>query len=52
LPWRALPKAFGSWSKVYKRSNAWSGSGKWFKVLEVLMTDPDMERGFIDGQLC
>lgn len=51
-PWRDLPKAFGSWSKVYKvykRFNAWSASGKWFKVLEVLMTDPDMEWVFIDG---
>ncbi|WP_143518516.1 transposase, partial [Pseudomonas syringae] len=48
-PWRDLPKAFGNWSKVYKRFNAWSASGKWVKVLEVLMTDPDMEWVFIDG---
>ncbi|EPN53717.1 transposase, IS4, partial [Pseudomonas syringae pv. actinidiae ICMP 19094] len=45
-PWRDLPKAFGNWSKVYKRFNAWSASGKWVKVL---MTDPDMEWVFIDG---
>ncbi|POP61811.1 IS5/IS1182 family transposase, partial [Pseudomonas amygdali pv. morsprunorum] len=48
-PWRDLPEAFGNWSKVYKRFNAWSASGKWVKVLEVLMTDPDMEWVFIDG---
>ncbi|EPM70716.1 transposase, IS4 [Pseudomonas syringae pv. theae ICMP 3923] len=36
-PWRDLPKAFGNWSKVYKRFNAWSA------------TDPDMEWVFIDG---
>ncbi|EPM69205.1 transposase, IS4, partial [Pseudomonas syringae pv. actinidiae ICMP 18804] len=35
-PWRDLPKAFGNWSKVYKRFNAWSASGKWVKVLEVI----------------
>lgn len=48
-PWRDLPQTFGNWSKVYKRFNAWSASGQWLKVFEVLMTDPDMEWVFIDG---
>jgi transposase len=48
-PWRDLPKAFGGWSKVYKRFNAWSASGKWLKVFQTLVTDPDMEWVFIDG---
>ncbi|SEI57465.1 Putative transposase of IS4/5 family, partial [Azotobacter beijerinckii] len=28
-PWRDLPSAFGRWSSVYKRFNAWSAAGKW-----------------------
>ncbi|MGH8433190.1 MAG: IS5 family transposase [Pseudomonas sp.] len=48
-PWRDLPEAFGGWSKVYKRFNAWSASGKWLKVFQSLVTDPDMEWVFIDG---
>lgn len=48
-PWRDLPEAFGGWSKVYKRFNAWSTSGKWLKVFQTLVADPDMEWVFIDG---
>lgn len=48
-PWRDLPEAFGSWSKVYKRFNAWSASGKWLNVFQALVTAPDMEWVFIDG---
>jgi len=48
-PWRDLPHAFGSWSKIYKRFNAWSASGKWLKVFQIFVTDPDMECVFIDG---
>jgi transposase len=42
-PWRDLPKAFGSWSKVYKRFNAWSASGKWLNVFQALVSEPDMD---------
>lgn len=48
-PWRDLPEAFGGWSRIYKRFNAWSASGKWLKVLQALVADPDMEWVFIDG---
>lgn len=48
-PWRDLPEAFGNWNKLYKRFNAWSASGKWLKVFEVLVEDPDMEWVFIDS---
>ena len=48
-PWRDLPDAFGNWSKIYKRFNAWSAAGKWLKVLQALVTDPDLEWVFIDG---
>jgi transposase len=33
-PWRDLPAAFGCWNSIYKKFNAWSASGKWFKVLK------------------
>jgi len=48
-PWRDLPDAFGPWSKVYKRFNAWCASGKWLKVFEALVVEPDLEWIFIDG---
>lgn len=48
-PWRDLPKEFGNWNKVYKRFNAWSAAGKWFKVFKMLVAEPDMEWVFIDG---
>ena len=48
-PWSDLPETFGGWSKVYKRFNAWSASGKWLKVFQTLVADPDMEWVFIDG---
>jgi len=34
-PWRDLPEAFGSWSKVPKRLNAWCATGKWLKAVQV-----------------
>ncbi|KXU37069.1 transposase [Ventosimonas gracilis] len=48
-PWRDLPPAFGSWSKVYKRFNAWCATGKWLKVFQALVVEPDLEWVFIDG---
>jgi transposase len=42
-------EAFEGWGKVYKRFNAWSASGKWLKIFQVLVTAPDMEWVFIDG---
>ena len=48
-PWRDLPKEFGNWNKVYKRFNAWAASGKWLKIFNHLMDEPDLEWVFIDG---
>jgi len=48
-PWRDLPGAFGSWGKVYKRFNAWCATGKWLKVFQALVVEPDLEWVFIDG---
>lgn len=48
-PWRDLPAAFGCWNSIYKKFNAWSASGKWFKVFKALVIAPDVEWIFIDG---
>ena len=48
-PWRDLPKAFGCWSAIYKRFNAWSASGKWLSIFKTLVVEPDWEWVFIDG---
>ncbi|SEQ35497.1 Integrase core domain-containing protein [Pseudomonas cuatrocienegasensis] len=48
-PWRDLPAAFGDWSRVYKRFNAWSACGKWHRIFKALVAGPDMEWAFIDG---
>lgn len=48
-PWRDLPEIFGRWTKVYKRFNTWSASGKWLRIFKELVVEPDMEWVFIDG---
>ena len=48
-PWRDVPDAFGPWNKIYKRFRAWSQSGKWFRIFQTLVSDPDLEWAFIDG---
>ncbi len=49
LPWRDLPEYLGSWNAVYKKFNNGSTKGIWKKALDVLVDDPDLEWGFIDG---
>jgi transposase len=48
-PWRDLPSAFGPWNQVYKRFRAWCQSGKWWRVFQAAVSDPDLEWAFIDG---
>lgn len=42
-PWRDLPSVFVCWNSVYKRVNAWSMAGKWLKVFNTLIEDPDYD---------
>lgn len=48
-PWRDLPPEFGYWNSVYKKFNAWSVKGKWYKIFKALVIEPDLEWAFIDG---
>lgn len=48
-PWRDLPDVFGFWNTVYKRFRCWCQSGKWKRVFQTLVSDPDLEWVFIDG---
>jgi transposase len=36
LPWRDLPKRYGSYTTVYNRYNRWSKAGVWLKVYGTL----------------
>ena len=47
--WRDLPSEFGQWNSVFKKFNSWSEQGKWLKIFEAIVQEPDMEWLFIDG---
>ena len=48
-PWRDLPREFGRWNSIFKKFNAWSAQGKWLKIFEAIVQEPDMEWLFVDG---
>lgn len=48
-PWRDLPSEFRQWNSVFKKFNFWSVQGKWLKIFEAIVQEPDMEWLFIDG---
>jgi len=48
-PWRDLPLAFGDWSAVYKRYNAWSSKDIFNKLFNQLSQLADTEWTFIDA---
>jgi transposase len=50
-PWRDLAKAFGSWSKVCKRFNVGSASGKWLKVFQALVAVIPKKRNSVEAKL-
>lgn len=41
VPWRDLPKRFGSWVTVYKRHRRWSADGTWQRLLEAVQAARD-----------
>jgi transposase len=50
-PWRDMPEAFGPWTSIYTRFNAWSKRGVWQEVLEWLRKDADLEWVMLDGTI-
>ena len=51
IPWRDLPKQFGSWSAVYRRFNLWSKKGVLNILFSELARSPDFEWVFADGSI-
>ena len=41
VPWRDLPKAFGSWNSNYKRFARWCETGVWERVFAELSLGGD-----------
>lgn len=48
-PWRDLPSEYGKWGTVYQRFNRWRIKGRWEKLLEILIDEPDFEWLMIDA---
>jgi transposase len=54
IPWRDLPREFGSWDAVYNRFGRWVRSGSLQRLFELLTADPalgDVRRAFIDSTI-
>jgi len=47
--WRDLPERYGKWQTFYDRFRAWSESGVFQQVFEVLASDADMQDLPIDS---
>ena len=50
-PWRDLPSEFGAWGTVYQKFNRWSLTDKILSIFQMLVQEPDLEWGFIDGSI-
>ncbi|MFG2258848.1 IS5 family transposase [Streptomyces mirabilis] len=50
LPWRDLPRRFGTWKTVHDRPRMWSADGTWERILQAVRADADTE-GRIDWSL-
>ena len=48
-PWRDLPPSYGNWNSIAKRFRRWVEAGRWEKILENLITEPDYEWLMIDA---
>ena len=48
-PWRDLPPDYGKWGSVHQRFRRWRDAGRWEKLLELLIEDPDYEWLMIDA---
>ncbi len=51
VPWRDLPRRFGSWKNVHQRHQRWSEKGVWSKIFQLLAEDADNEYAMIDSTI-
>jgi transposase len=49
VPWRDLPKRYGSWKTVYSRFRRWALAGHFLSIFEVLQIEVDDDFNAIDG---
>lgn len=47
--WRALPKEYGHWHRVFVRFSRWCKSGVWDRIMRHLNQEADLEEAFIDS---
>jgi transposase len=48
-PWRDLPSDYGDWKNTHRRFCRWRDKGRWEKLLEQLIDEPDFEWLMIDA---
>ena len=48
-PWRDLPADYGDWKNTHRRFCRWRDAGRWEKLLEQLIVEPDYEWLMIDA---
>jgi transposase len=48
-PWRDLPPDYGKWGTVHQRFRRWRDSGRWEKILELLIGNEDYVWLMIDA---
>ena len=48
-PWRDLPPDYGDWKNTHRRFSRWRDRKVWESLLEIVITEPDMEWLMIDG---
>ena len=51
-PWRDLPPFYGKNGSIHKRYKRWCDTGRWEKILEQLIDEPDFEWLMIDASHC
>jgi transposase len=51
IPWRDLPKRFGSWKGVHTRFRRWAAGGVWEKMFQQLTGEADNEHAMIDSTI-
>jgi len=51
-PWRDMPPVYGKFGSVHKRFKRWCKIGRWDKILEQIIDEPDFEWLMIDASHC